>query len=127
MYYTISGFCGINDVEEVKVQSILESIITNGWKGAPILYVDDYGLVTGSHRLEALKRLEAMYDDADNATQSRIDEILNSDDIALDVSGIIDEYCAENDCTFDQIQFDNLRTVFAGTEIEKYAAEIAEW
>ncbi|UED70717.1 ParB N-terminal domain-containing protein [Brevibacillus sp. HD3.3A] len=125
-YFDIKNYAGINPVEETKVQELVASMLENGWQGAPILYVEDTGLVTGSHRLEALKRLEKMYDNADEETQSRIDEILSAQ-IALDVTEIINSFCEENACSYDEIDFSSLRSIFEGTEVEQYAAELAEW
>lgn len=126
MYETIKNFAGINAVVEPKVKELVDSMLKNGWQGAPILFVEDTGLVTGSHRLEALKRLEKMYDNADEETQSHIEEILNAE-IALDVTDIINSFCEENACSYDEIDFSSLRSIFEGTEVEQYAAELAEW
>ncbi|UED72094.1 ParB N-terminal domain-containing protein [Brevibacillus sp. HD3.3A] len=126
MYSEIKCFAGINLVEETKVQELVDSMLENGWQGAPILYVEDTGLVTGSHRLEALKRLNNMYDAVDDETKSRIDEIFNAE-IALDVTDLINSFCEENECSFDEIDFSSLRSIFEGTEVEQYAAQLAEW
>ena len=116
----------LNDTEQLRVNEIMESLLTNGWIGAPILYIDDMCLVTGSHRLEALKQIESMYDVSDDETQDKITEILNAD-IALDVTDIVNEYCEENDCTYDQLPFDSLRNIFKNTRIEEFKGEINEW
>jgi len=125
-YDAIKHFGGLNEVDEEKVRGIMDSLLKDGWKGAPILYTEGHGLVTGSHRLEALKRLEKMADDAEGELFDRIDAILSAP-IALDVTGIVNDYCARNDCTFDDIDFSDLSEVFEGTEVEQYADEIEEW
>jgi len=125
-YDAIKHFGGLNEVDEKKVQAIMDSLLANGWKGAPLLYVEGHGLVTGSHRLEALKRLDRMAEKADDELFNRIDAILSAP-IALDVTGIVNDYCARNDCTFDDIDFSDLSEVFEGTEVEQYADEIEEW
>lgn len=52
----IEGMYGINEIDIEKVNKIAESIQKNGWVGCPILVFNDQ-LLTGSHRLAALKQL----------------------------------------------------------------------
>lgn len=126
MFSKIRNLPLVNEVDESKVQALVESMLANGWQGAPILYVADTGLVTGSHRLAALQRLEEMQADADDARFDRISEILSSP-VALDVSDIVNAFCAEYDYSFDELDFSSLRPIFAGTEVEAYADQIEEW
>ena len=72
----------VNDVDEKKVSEIKKSILENGWQGAPILYTN-MGLVTGSHRLAALREIEETEDD---------DDVL-FENIAEDVTDITNDYC----------------------------------
>ena len=48
-------------------------------------------------------------------------------EVAEEVNEIIDRYCEENDITIDEIPYDSLGCIFAGTEIEKYKDDIEEW
>jgi hypothetical protein len=124
-YQAIKCFNGINDVDSEKVQNLVNSILVNGWKGAPILYIEDQGIVTGSHRLAALKTLQALQDEADGESFDRIYDALESAQ-TLDVTDIVNAWCEENDATFQEFPFDSLGLVFAGTVVEQYAEEL-EW
>lgn len=116
-YEDIAGYAGINAVESKKVADLVESISKNGWQGAPIL-VCNMGLVTGSHRLAALAELSADLDyDGDALDQ----------DVAEDVTDEINDYCEREGIGYDEIQFDRLRDLFAGTWVEEYEGQIAEW
>ena len=104
----------VNGVDENKVATLVESIKTNGWLGCPIL---TYGntLITGSHRLAAIK---ALYEE-------------NFDinfDCARDVTDIIDDKF-ENAMDWDDVNnnLDNLSALFKGTWVEKYKDLIEEW
>ena len=103
-YWDIKKLELVNDVDENKVEKIKQSIIKNGWQGCPILYTD-LGLVTGSHRLEALKKIEKEEESID----------ILDENVAEDVSDIINEYCEENGIYWDEIDFSNLRDIFTGT------------
>lgn len=63
-YFEISSLPTVNDVNHDKVEALKKSILSNGWKGAPILYTN-MGLVTGSHRLAALQEIEESGEDDD--------------------------------------------------------------
>lgn len=115
-YDDISGIGQLNATDAAKVDEIAESIKSNGWKGAPIL-VCNMGLVTGSHRLAALNMLDAEGYDGDAMY----------DDIAEDVTDEINAYCGREGIGYDGIEFDRLRTVFAGTWVEEYKDQIVEW
>lgn len=115
-YEEISSLPMVNEVDEKKVSEIKESILKNGWKGAPILYTN-LGLVTGSHRLAALREIEETGED---------DDVL-FEDVAEDVTEIIDEYCSSHDTYWDELDFSSLRDIFSGTWVEEYADSIDEW
>lgn len=111
-------FCfPINSADPDKVSELANSIKTNGWRGAPILVCQDHNhLITGSHRLAALEML------ADDGF-----DIDSLGDIAEPVDDLIDKWCEENDTTIDDIRYDYLSEVFAGTWVEQYKNDIAEW
>lgn len=115
-YEDIKSLPAINDVDNDKVEEIKESIMENGWQGAPILYTN-LGLVTGSHRLAALREIEETEDD---------DDVL-FEDIAEDVTDIVNDYCEKNDMSWDELDFSNLREIFSGTWVEQYRDELKEW
>lgn len=113
-YFDISSLPTVNEVDQNKVEEIKKSIMANGWQGAPILYTN-LGLVTGSHRLAALQEIEETGED---------DDVL-FENIAEDVTDIVNDYCEKNDMTWDELDFSYLREIFTGTWVEEY--EIREW
>lgn len=115
-YFDISSLPTVNEVDQSKVEEIKKSILKNGWKGAPILYTN-MGLVTGSHRLAALQEIEETGED---------DDVL-FEDVAEDVTDIINDYCSSHDTYWDELDFSSLRDIFSGTWIEEYADNIDEW
>ncbi|MEQ2422434.1 hypothetical protein WMO23_06765 [Megasphaera sp. CLA-AA-H81] len=115
-YFEISSLPTVNDVNHDKVEALKKSILSNGWKGAPILYTN-LGLVTGSHRLAALREIEETEDD---------DDVL-FENIAEDVTDIINDYCEKNDMTWDELDFSSLRDIFTGTWVDEYKDDIEEW
>lgn len=121
------AFPGINNVKEEKVQKLVDSMLNEGWKGAPILHHNSIGLITGSHRMEALNRIEELYED-DKLSEKQIEtveQIDESRDYELDVTDIIDDWIDEN--PEKEMEFDELGAIFKGTEIEEWKNEIAEW
>lgn len=121
------GYPGINEVDEIKVQELIESMLTEGWRGAPILYHDSIGLITGSHRMEALNRIEEMYDE-DELTdeQCEMAETIDSEqEYALDVTDIVDDWMENN--PDESFEFDMIGMIFEGTEVEQWKDEIEEW
>lgn len=115
-YFEISSLPTVNEVDQNKVSEIKKSILENGWLGAPILYTN-LGLVTGSHRLAALKEIDDYEDD---------DDVL-FEDVAEDVTDIINDYCSSHDTYWDELDFSYLREIFTGTWVEGYKDEIREW
>lgn len=129
--YEILSFAPVNDVYAEKVEKIAANIKANGWNGAPVLVMASMAMmITGSHRLAALQVIEAEANqaviDGDYDTADTLDAILNSD-CAEAVDDIINDYCEAEDTSIDCLPFDNLSLIFAGTEVEQYAAEISEW
>lgn len=115
-YFDISSLPTVNEVDQNKVEEIKKSILENGWLGAPILYTN-MGLVTGSHRLAALQEIEETGED---------DDVL-FENIAEDVTDIINDYCESHDTYWDELDFSSLRDIFSGTWVEEYADSIDEW
>lgn len=115
----IINYLPVNDVDINLVNDIKQSIITYGWVGAPILVSNAHcRLITGSHRLAALQDIY----------QNNIDIDIDAlGDIAEDVDDIIDMYCDNYNCTIDDIPYDSLSDVFAGTRIDAYKDNITEW
>ena len=109
----ISCYATVNATDGAKVAELAESMKENGWKGAPIL-VCNMGLVTGSHRLAALKAIDS---------DAEYDGEVLYEDVAEDVTDEINDYCEREGIGFEEIQFDNLRDVFAGTWVEEYKDE----
>lgn len=117
-YSDICCYAPINGTDPDKVRKIADSIKENGWVGAPILVIEGQ-LITGSHRLAALKLLEE--EDWDFIADAL-------GDIAESVDDIVGNWCKANDrYVDDQFPFDSLRDVFCGTWVEEYATDIEEW
>lgn len=108
----------INGTDEKKVKELEKSIMENGWQGAPILYMDDI-LITGSHRTQALTNLEERYYDFTEKEMKQWKE-LEKQDVTFDVSNII-----QNE--EDDMDYDNLKKYFKGTEVEKWKNDLLEW
>lgn len=126
MFYKIKGEL-INDVDVEQVQELIESILTNGWQGAPILYHSSIGLITGSHRKAALDRISEMYyNDELSAEQETIVEQIDEDgEYALDVTDIVDAWMDEN--PGEEWEYDSIGKIFEGTAVEMWKDEIIEW
>ena len=107
----------INDTDPKKVEEIAESMRNKGFVGCPILIFNGM-LLTGSHRLEALRKLYEENDDV-------IDW-----DIAEDVTDIVN---AAYDRRFEEegwapdLDYSNIGWLFEGTWVEQYKDEIDEW
>lgn len=115
----IISYRPINETDAEHVEEIKRSIMENGWQGAPILVSETYGmLITGSHRLAALK------DICDTDWDFDMDSL---GDVAEPVDDIIAAWCEENDCTIGDLPYDWLSQVFEGTWVEEYKDEIIEW
>jgi len=112
----IENYALINKVIPGKVLQIKKSILKNGWVGMPILFTES-GLVTGSHRLTALKELVSEYDKGYlNEEEEQIIEEILENDICEDVTELVD----------DEIEYDNLSKTFTGTWVEDFKNEL-EW
>ena len=117
-YMQISCYATPNDTDRKHVDEIARSILRHGWDGAPILVDSVQGVcLTGSHRMAALQHLAADTDmDVDDMT------------VALDVHDILEDwYDSQDPDDVDELPLDNLRAIFAGTEVEEYKDQLPEW
>lgn len=122
-YETIKCLSEVNDTDDKYVKELVKSMIEKGWQGAPILYTN-LGLVTGSHRMEALDRINEMYsNDEITEQQARVlDEVQ-----IIDVTEEINDFCEKEGYCWDNLPLDDLSKIFEGTYIERYKDDIAEW
>lgn len=136
LYSDISDEYGINPTKEDRVSEIVASLLEKGWQGAPILYTA-YGLLTGSHRLEALKALDAalnwnyqpeygLIEAVVDQHEKKIEEILASE-VAVDVTEIVDAWTENTGLHYSDIDFSNIGGILRGTWVEMYKEEIVEW
>ena len=116
-YSNIEWMDLINDTDSEKVRTIANDMRDNGYKGCPILVANDQ-LITGSHRLAALRILEE-------------DGVDVSDwEVAEDVTELVNEAFArfEEENGYDRdLDLSDIGWMFAGTWVEEYKDEIAEW
>ncbi len=116
-YEKISHMYLLNETDEKKVDLIAQSMKENGYVGCPILVFNDQ-LLTGSHRLAALRQLE--------------DEGLDvfDWDVAEDVTDLVEEafekFEEENGWQKD-MDYSDLGWMFKGTWVEEYKDQIEEW
>lgn len=116
-YSEIKCYEAINKTDAAYVRELADSVLADGWTGAPMLVDAESGrLVTGSHRLAALQLIEVEDEDSD----IDIDAL---GDIAEDVSDIVGAWVEPG----NDLEYDELGKVFAGTWVEEYASEINEW
>lgn len=116
-YEKISHMYTINDVDGDKVRKMVESMKENGYIGCPILIFNDE-LLTGSHRLSALKQLE---DDGF--------DIYNWE-VAEDVTDLVNEAFEKFEDEYGwsrDLDYSDLGWMFKGTWVENYKDEIEEW
>ena len=116
----IQCFEPLNEVDENKVNEIAESIKANGFIGCPILIIGD-DLLTGSHRLTALRKL---------AEDENIDIDIENMFVAEDVTEIVGEALRkfeEENGYAREIDLNNIGWLFEGTWVEEYKDEIEEW
>ena len=114
----IYGMYPINAIDPQKVDQIAESIKNYGWKGCPILIYNDQ-LLTGSHRLAALKKLDDEGEDVlDMGVAEDVTDIVNQN---------IDARIARDGGAPD-IDYSAIGWLLAGSWIEKnFKQEIKEW
>jgi ParB-like chromosome segregation protein Spo0J len=115
----IEYFAPINEVDQNKVNEIAESIKVNGFKGCPILVCGE-SLITGSHRLTALKQL-AEQEDNDEIDYIGVRDLI----VAADVTDLVEKALSENPDR--ELDTSDIGWVFEGTWVEKFRDEIEEW
>ena len=98
-YYDIKCMPKVNKTDDKIVNQLVQSILKNGYLGEPIYYCE-MGLITGSHRLTALQTI-------DDSDFDNIYDILNNDDIAIDITDIINQYCENKEICFEELPFDD--------------------
>lgn len=116
-YENISYMALINEVNEEKVNMIAENMKENGFVGCPILIWNDQ-LLTGSHRLAALRKLD---DDGYDVLDW---------DVAEDVTDIVEaafENFEEENGWMREADLSDIGWMLKGSWIEKYKEEIKEW
>ena len=123
-YNQIRGYSKINETDENKVNELVKSMLENGWQGCPILV---YGneLLTGSHRLEALRKIEDMLNNDEIESAAVLDE-----DIAEDVTEIIERNMAafeEENGWAQDVRLNDIGWMLKDSWVEEYKNEIDEW
>lgn len=116
-YRHIENMYPINEVDENKVESLMNSMKENGYVGCPILVWNDQ-LLTGSHRKIALEKLAE--DDY---------EVCNwevAEDVTELVEAAFENFEEENGWQRD-IDYSDIGWLFKGTWVEEYKNEIEEW
>ena len=116
-FKNIESYGTINAVDIDKVNTIAELIKNNGWIGAPILFIDS-GLITGSHRIEALRLLD---------NEGELDFSMEvCEDVTDIVDAAFDSFINKYGYAPD-MDYSNLGWIFEGTWVEEYKKEINEW
>lgn len=116
-YRQIKSYNLINDVNADKVNQLAESIRQNGFTGCPILVYGEQ-LLTGSHRLAALKALEEDGED--------VDDMEAAEDVTDIIEGNIQRLEEEQGWTPD-LDYGNIGWMLKGSWVEEYKNEITEW
>lgn len=109
----------INEVNDDKVNALVDSMMKDGWVGCPIL-VCNGELLTGSHRVAALKKIGETDEDS-----SVLDE-----EVAEDVTDIVEanyQKRIEEDGWAPDIDKSNIGWLLEGSWAEEYKDEIEEW
>ena len=123
-YQHICCYPLINDVDPDKVDTLVQSILSNGWQGPPILVYGDT-LLTGSHRLAALHKI------ANNPDTCGAGVLW--EDIAEDVTDIVNaaimrkaEELGIEPWDVD-LDYSDIGWILDGTEYERYKDDTREW
>ena len=117
-YDQIQCYAPVNGVDAAKVAELAESMLAHGWVGCPILVVGE-SLLTGSHRLAALRKIAEEHPEAHVLRQ----------DVAEDVTEIVGAKMAEFEDAngyMPDIEYDHIGWLLEGSWAEAYKDEIAE-
>lgn len=123
-YQHICCYPLINDVAPDKVDTLVQSILSNGWQGPPILVYGDT-LLTGSHRLAALHKI------ANNPDTCGADVLW--DDIAEDVTDIVNAAITHKAGKLGiepwdvDLDYSDIGWILDGTGYERYKGDTREW
>lgn len=118
-YYHIQCYAPINDTDETRVKELVESMLTNGWTGCPILVLGE-SLLTGSHRLAALHWIAEEHPEAKVLEQ----------DVAEDVTDIVNARLLAHEAEYGyipDIDYSSIGWLLEGSWVEAYSDEIVEW
>ena len=116
-YRQIASMQPINDVDESKVENLINSMRENGYVGCPILVCNDQ-LLTGSHRKAALEKL--------SEDEWEVYEWEVAEDVTELVEAAFEKFEEENGWARD-IDYSDIGWIFEGTWVEEYKNEIEEW
>lgn len=135
-YSDIKYFKTINDTSVEIVSSLADSMISCGWQGCPIILFYD-NLLTGSHRLEALREVERRW------KSGKLDDYPNvlTETVAVDLTNEICEHLSvrginilapnlfvdSHDGLTCELSYDDIGWLLSGTSVDKYKSEIKEW
>ena len=116
-YIDIKYMNPINRTDPVRVAQLKESMKEKGFVGCPILIFNDT-LLTGSHRLEALRQL------------AEEDDRVLFWDVAEDVTDIVNQAYdrrIEEEGWAPDLDYGDIGWLFEGSWVEQYKDEIEEW
>ena len=116
-YRQIANMLPINDVDESKVEILMNSMKANGYVGCPILVWSDQ-LLTGAQRKIALQQLaEDEWEVCDWEVAEDGTEL---------VEAAFEKFEEENGWLRD-MEYSDIGWIFKGTWVEEYKDEIEEW
>ena len=95
-YFQVNHLWRPNKTNKDKVESLIQSMLKEGWIGNKLLYHRDNGFVEGSHRLKSLEIITDRYPK---------DKILKQE-VAHDITEIIETFCLKHDIDFFGLEFD---------------------
>ena len=135
LYNEIKDYPSINDTDIAKSHCLAQGMIRDGWIGCPIIIFHD-ALLTGSHRLAALKEVELMWF---SGKLKHYPSVL-CQDVALDLTEDIELHLADKNIGFIapgiymnpnglifKLSYFDIGWLLEGTPVEIYKKEIKEW
>jgi hypothetical protein len=118
-YHNIQCYLPVNDTDETRVEELVKSMLVNGWVGCPILVLGE-SLLTGSHRLAALRKIAEEHPEAEVLTQ----------DVAEDVTEIVNERLLAHEAEYGyipDIDYSSIGWLLEDSWVAAYSDEIVEW